>query len=462
MRYAIAFVIFTLSACKGHQEVVKPAETEINTTADKPAWVRSRPISDMDYVGIGVCPKSRTDHMESAKKTALNDLASEISVRVEGNSLLFTLDQKHSFDETFTSTVNTRTSEQLEGYEQVDTWQDDRDYWVYYRLSRSEHARLKAERKRKAIAQATDGYQRAKQSLVIGDLKGAFDQDLRALIAMKEYWGESDLVTIGEKQLPLANELFADLQRLSNGVRFESLPERCELDYANRFKREMLISAAFAEGKSSRDLLQLPITVTYPGAAGKVTESKNTDAEGRARTTVQRVELGNSSAELLVRLNMDELVSKDLDPLFTKPLIGSLTVPELHVPINRTMPKVFVQALESNMGQPVNDAGIALGLKEELTSKGFRFVDRATDADLLLNINSTTREGGGSNGFFTAYLDVSYSFRDRKNNDVISEGGKQGVKGIQLDYAKAGMDAFKKARQDLRKELANAMMTSLL
>jgi len=224
----------------------------------------------------------------------------------------------------------------------------------------------------------------------------------------------------------------------------------------------MLISAAFVESKSSRDLLQLPITVTYSGAAGKVTESKNTDAEGRARTTVQRVELGNTLAELLVRLNMDELVSKDLDPLFIKPLIGSLTVPELHVPIDRTMPRVFVLAVESNMGQPVKDAGIALGLKEELTAKGFRFVDRATDADLLLNINSTTREGGGSNGFFTAYLDVSYSFRDRKTNDVISEGGKQGVKGIQLDYAKAGMDAYKKAGQDLRKELSNAMITSLL
>ncbi|MBK9761270.1 MAG: LPP20 family lipoprotein [Flavobacteriales bacterium] len=462
MKYTVALLIVTLSACKGHQEVVKPAETEVNTGANKPAWVNSRPISDMDYIGIGICPKSRPDHMESAKKTALNDLASEISVRVEGNSLLFTLDQKHSFDESFTSTVNTRTSEQLEGYEQVDTWQDDRDYWVYYRLSKSEHARLKAERKRKAIAQATDGYQRAKQSLMIGDLKGAFDQDLRALIAMKDYWGESDLVTIGEKQLPLANELFADLQRLSNGVRFTCLPERCDLNYGNRFKREMLISAAFVESKSSRDLLQLPITVTYSGAAGKVTESKNTDAEGRARTTVQRVELGNTLAELLVRLNMDELVSKDLDPLFIKPLIGSLTVPELHVPIDRTMPRVFVLAVESNMGQPVKDAGIALGLREELTAKGFRFVDRATDADLLLNINSTTREGGGSNGFFTAYLDVSYSFRDRKTNDVISEGGKQGVKGIQLDYAKAGMDAYKKAGQDLRKELSNAMITSLL
>jgi LPP20 lipoprotein len=401
-------------------------------------------------------------HQESAKKTALNDLASEISVRVEGNSLLFTLDQKNSFDETFTSTVNTRTSEQLEGYELVDTWQNDQEYWVYYQLNKSEHARIKAERKRKAIAQATDGYQRAQQSLVQGDLKGAFDQDLRALIAMKEYWGESDLVTLGGKEVPMANELFADLQRLTNGVRLSALPERCDLSYANRFKREMLFSAAFKEGTVDRDLIQLPLITSYPGTSGKVTESKNTDTEGRVRTSVQHVELDHVGVELLIRLNVDELVSKDLDPVFTKPLLASLTIPELHVPIDRVMPKVFVQATETNMGQAVSEAGVALGLKEELSNKGFRFVNKASDADLVLELKSSTRQGGEASGFFTAFLDVAYTFRDRRSDEVVAEGGKQGVKGIQLDYTKAGMDAYKKAGQELRKGLATTMINALL
>ena len=462
MKYLPIVLALLVVACKGRQPAVPPAAQEKAISFPKPDWVSSRPVSDAYYIGVGLSPKSRPDALESAKKSALNDLASEISVRVEGNSLLSTLDQRHSFDETFTSTVNTRTSEQLQGYELVDSWQDEREHWVYYRLSKAEHARIKAERKRQAIAQATDGYQRAQQNLQAGDLKGAFDQDLRALIAIKEYWGESDMVTIGDRQVALANTIFADLQRLTNGVRLSALPERCALDFANRFKREMLISAVFSEGQRARDLLQLPLQVSYPGHSGKVTETKNTDDEGRIRTTIQHVETGTANVEVLVRLHIEELVSKDLDPVFTKPLIGSLTVPELHVPIDRTMPKVHVTSSERIFGQDAGAIGVARGLKEELSSKGFRFVDRPTDADLLMEVTSSTREGGSSNGFYTAYLDVAYTLRDRRTQDVINEGGKQGVKGIQLDYQKAGTDAYKKAGQELRKELTMAITSALL
>ena len=461
MRNYIAIALLVFAACKGHKDAVKDPQATAPQDVPKPAWVSARPSGDFDYIGIGTCPKARADFQESAKKSALNDLASEISVRVEGNSLLSTLDEKTRFSETFTSNINTSTNEQLEGYEQVDTWQNATEFWVYYRLSKSEHARIKAERKAKAIAQAKDGYMRAQQQLVMGDLKGAFDQDLRALIAMKEYWGESDVVTVGDKQVPLANEIFADLQRLTNGVRFTALPERCALDYANRFKRELLISAAFADGKQSRDLVQLPVIIGFPGSNGKVSESKNTDTEGRLRTTVQRVEMSGAAAELLVRLNVEDLVSKDLDPVFVKPLVGSLTIPELRVPIDRAMPKVYITSDEMNLGKPVT-AGIALGIKEELTSKGFRFTDRMSDADVLMNLSAFTREGGESSGFYTTLLDVTYTFRDRRTNETIVEGGKQGLKGIQLDYVRAGMDAYKKAGNELRKDLVNSMMNALL
>ena len=49
--------------------------------------------------------------MDAAKESALNDLASEISVTVEGNSLLYTLESKDQFNETFTSTIKTSTNE---------------------------------------------------------------------------------------------------------------------------------------------------------------------------------------------------------------------------------------------------------------------------------------------------------------------------------------------------------------
>ena len=179
MKHILLIGVVALVGCKGHQATVQTVETPVNTEALRPSWVQARPMSDANYVGIGLCPKSRPDYQESAKKNALNDLASEISVKVEGNSLLYTLDRKSQFDESYTSTINTKTSEQLEGYDLADSWENANEYWIYYRLSKSEYARIKAERKQKAISQATDLYTRSQQSLASGDLKGAFDQEDR-------------------------------------------------------------------------------------------------------------------------------------------------------------------------------------------------------------------------------------------------------------------------------------------
>lgn len=460
MRSCVVLLLCGLLACKGGQQANAP-KPPVEAEAQRPAWVGARPVSSGYYIGIGLASKARPDHQDAAKKNALNDLASEISVTVEGNSLLYTLDRSNRFDESFTSTINTRTSEQIEGFEVVDTWENANEFWTYYRLSKAEHARIKAARKAQAIGTAVDLHARSLASLQSGDLRSAFDQDLRALIAMKEYWGENDLVDLDGKQVPLVNELYADLQKLTSGVRLTVLPERCDLTYAGRFKRELLISASFKNGPTARDLVQLPVAITYPGLSGAVTELKNTDTDGRARTTVQRVDPEASGKEVKVGLDLDGLVSKEHDPALVKALLSSLTVPEARVPIDLQMPKVYMRAQETNLGQAVSDAGVAIIVREELTRRGFRFVDRESDCDLILQLNASTRQGGESNGFFTTYLDVTYSFRDRRSNDVVHEGARQGVKGVQLNYEKAGLDAYKKVGQDLRRDLVPAMMTAL-
>lgn len=454
--------LLAIAACKGRQSTVQQQETPVDAGVSKPSWVGSRPVSDAYYIGIGMCPKSRADFQETAKKNALNDLASEISVKVEGNSLLYTLDQKTSFSESYTGTINTRTSEQLEGYELADTWENGTDQWIYYRLSKAEHARIKAERKSKAIGTAVDLHQRARQSLQQGDLKTTLDQDLRALLAMKEYWGENDKALIGDKEEPVVNSIYAHMQSTINGVLLTALPERCKLELAGHFRRELLLSARIMLDRKSRDLAQLTLSISYPGINGKVGEQRSTDTEGHLRVNVQRVDLRATSRELLATLDMDALVSKELEPAFVKPLLASLSVPKLTVPIDVDMPRVFLQAQETNLGQPVGDAGASIAIKEELTSRGFRFVENAADADLLMKVNGTTRQGGEANGFFITYLDLSVSFKDRRSGDVIYEGGKQGVKGIQLSYVKAGHEAYKKAAEDLRGEIVNAMLNALL
>ena len=79
-----------------------------------------------------------------------------------------------------------------------------------------------------------------------------------------------------------------------------------------------------------------------------------------------------------------------------------------------------------------------------------------------MTVTATTREGGSSNGFFTTFLDLAITCKDRSTADVVYSGGKQGVKGVQLAYDKAGLEAYKKGVQDIRQEVVPALMNAIL
>ncbi len=458
MTRLVLIAMLALAACKGSQQAQVPPAPPQDT---RPEWVRSRPVSGAYYIGIGLGMKARGDAQEAARKNALDQLAQEISVRVEGNSLLFTADGRNRFDETFTSTIRTTSSEQLEGYELVDSYESPSEVWIYYRLSKSEHARLKAERKGRAIATALDLHGRARASLAGGNLREAIDQNLRALIAIKPYWGENDQAEVAGKQVPLATEIYAHLQSLTSGIRLAVLPDRIDLDYGNHFRRDVVITATYGENGRGRDLPQLPLRISYAGLDGPVAEQKNTDADGRLRTSVQRASAVQSGNELVVRPDMDALVSRDLEPDVVRALVASLSVPQARAPISVRMPRVHLRASETNLGGAVGDAGLAPVMREELTRSGFRIVDREAEADLIMQLTCSTRSGGASNGFHTAFLDASWSFRDRRTNETVKDGVKQNVKGIQLSAEKAGLDAYKKAAQDVRKEIVPAILNAL-
>jgi hypothetical protein len=460
MRRALRWSILLVAAgCKPAQQVQRqPPPAPIV----RPAWVDSRPVTSAYYVGIGIAPKNRPDFQEAAKQNALNDLASEISVTVEGNSLLYTLDTRGQFTDSYTSTVRTRTSQQLEGFELVDSWDSGNELWTYYRLRKAEHARLQAEKKRAATTQATDLHGRSRSALAAGDLPGAFDLELRALIALRDHWGEADRVEVEGRSVVLANELYGGLQQLTSGLTLGSLPERCVLEPANGHRRELLIRARHGTAGALRDMAQVPLTATYPGSAGKVTVNKRTDADGHARITVEGVSLDAATPELLVRLDLDALVNGSGDPALVRTLTAGLSVPELHVPIDLRMPRVLLKAEERAYGTTLANAGVAVALREELARRGFRFVDREAESDLVIVLSADTREGGTTSGFYTAFLDITLTCTDRRTGELVHQTGRQGMKGVQLAYDKAALEAYKKGAQDLRKDLVPALITAIL
>jgi hypothetical protein len=119
MRYFLSILLLAalvVLSCKRKQPVAQTNNTQSTEVNPRPNWVSGKPSSSLYFQGIGVAQKNRAnaDHLENARKSALNDLASEIKVNVSSNSLLYTLEREYKFQQEFIENITTTTNLDLE------------------------------------------------------------------------------------------------------------------------------------------------------------------------------------------------------------------------------------------------------------------------------------------------------------------------------------------------------------
>lgn len=457
MKHYMVIAMIGLMGCKGSKSV----QLETPVAVERPGWLVERPMSGLYYTGIGYGSKARPDFQEAAKKNALNDLASEISVNIEGNSLLYTLERAYKFEEEFTSTIQATTSELLEGYEMVDSWSNANEYWVYYRLDKAEHARLKALRRKRAMDKAKDLYLKGEDNLRAGNIREAFDNQLRGLLAMKDHWNEQSEVDVSGEKVYLGNVMFGRLQDMAANIRLGVLPQRAVLDLTNDFRRELRVEAEYHDDELTTNLSQLPLLIETPRNGRVFKERRTVDSDGVLLFEIKNVDpTQHEDARLTV--DMDALISDDFKDPLVNSLVKTLTAVTVDVPVEIVMPKVFMVSKERNFGRDLLEhPGVSGALKQAMTERGFTFTT-AANADLIVNLKASTRKGGEMSGFYTAYLDLEIIFERVSDGSVIHQTSEKSIKGVQLNWRKAGTEAYKKGAEQMSKRIVPQMVESLL
>src|ERR1041385_6327103 len=147
------FVLLVCNAAFAQKKGQQAATAEVKV----PNWVSSRPNNGFKYVGIGVADKGKSnDPKTEAKQNALFDLASEIKVDISTNSVLQSVQNNNSFDQNFNSLIKLTNSDNIEGYTLVDTYENDKQVWMYYELDKAEYAKRKEIKKQNTITKASN------------------------------------------------------------------------------------------------------------------------------------------------------------------------------------------------------------------------------------------------------------------------------------------------------------------
>ena len=423
-----------------------------NLSAKKiPDWVKSRPIDNNYYIGIGVASKTKksTDHIQFAKDNALKNLASEITINVSGEVISNVIEKSGILEEEIKSKIRTTTQAELEGFEIIDTFEDKGNYWIYYRLSKEIYERKKREKIDKALSLAVNMFSEARSNEENKNIEKALLYYLQALKPLEKYIGETLKATIDGKEIFLTNEIYFSIQNILSNIDLKPQKNKIDAKINKPLKQPLEIIANYRFDEPF-NVSNLPLKFYFIKGSGYLIENVRTNSSGIGKCEITKVTSSEKLQMVKSELDISSFINQDSTSFIYQNILESFPLPETKVILNVKGLTFFIEADETNFGNKLEILYLEPKLKEILSNKGFTFIEDLTEADLMITLAAKTRKGSEAYEMFSAFADLTISVIDMSSGDEIYKNSFNNIKGIDIDFNKAGIKALMNSSDKLK------------
>ena len=282
--------------------------------------------------------------MVKAKTAALNDLSSEIKVSLKSSLETQITQQNNNFDKKYNKNTVMSTEALFEGFELVDTWEDKKEYWVYYKLSKKIYDLNRYRKVRNAISSGEDLFRRANGLEMDGNLIAAMKLKYQAIFGLNSFINNDLLELNNGRESDLINRWTNLIQESWNAIKIVS--EQKELiTTSGSFLPSYIVNVSW----NQTPIKDLPL----------MSGTKETDQWTKVRT--DKNGNVNFTTSKVAAYNSEGLVITTIDPILF--LIPDSLKPSL---------KKYVESIilpSSNIQLRVNPMRIALEISENIGSK---------------------------------------------------------------------------------------------
>jgi hypothetical protein len=421
----------------------------------KPDWVKERPVSDRYYIGIGMANTYQDNYIKVAKNNALTDMVSEISVQISSNSVLRQFEDNAGFREQFESITKMSMKDELEGYEIVDSWEGDNQYWVYYRLSIEKYKRLKREKLEKAKELAKDFYEKARGAAQSTDIHNALNYYVKAFEAIRPHLDEDLSIFTLEGRIELGNAIYQNIQEIFSSIVIEPEQQEFHIKALSANNPPVRARVYYENNGMSQPVNNLSMIFSFPELQLDKTEKVTSNTSGLITCSIAEMAPKGKQQKIKASLNTDTYFGKQ-NSLLNKMFAKEGNVPYKYLILNVSDLNAYFEASENEFGQPSSSKPIAKLFKKELSEDFFSFVPDKKDADVLVKVESNTVKGKVMKKYnlHTAYINCNISITNAKTNEEIYSTGISNVKGMKTgSFSMAAQDAREKAQQKIQQKI---------
>ena len=380
----IFILIILLNAC------VLQEKKALKLYGVKPEWVNSAPISNENYIGIGSSNKNNPEYKNMAIRIALDNLSNEISVVVSSESVLNTLEINQKFQQEFSQNIQMNSKADLEGYELMDTWEDENNYYVYYTLSKLKHKQIRSDKIEIAKSRAKDLYTNGLKQFESNEYQAAFTNFVLALNVISNYLDQEINIQLDNKNINLGNEILNSINSLQSEIVLKPSINSLKVKFGDIIGSDIIYVKT--SNKKGNILSGIPILFEYNATYTK-TEYKTSDNNGIANFDIGKITNKLQNQEIIASVNFKQLLENTIQNRMLIKLINVSNSGITKINLSVSLPKVYIQGQEKFAEKPLNNSLQLLPeIKKALLNNNFEIASDSKSADLVLiyDINLST------------------------------------------------------------------------
>lgn len=417
-----------------------------------PAWVGGTALNEPGYyTGVGYAPKVKrqNNHVQKAREDALNELAAAVSVQIHSSNTWITIENNDRISEDYRSLIQSRVSTELEGVEQVESYEDKKGYWVYYRLSKLAHAATVHQRKMLAAQKSLSIYELAQKAELSGDYRQAIVNYAKALDAVILYLNES--VQLPGSSVNLTVHPFERIHFLLNRLVIQSGFARLSAVT----KGEMNIGQLPVELRdvTGTQVTDIPLSFWYSERA--IAEPlQRTDSQGRASFRLPQVRSSKASELIVVSVDVQALLAEAVVGFEVRRAVLAMPVHKLSIPVDVRKPLIQLEIADNQSDESYLRELILPAYASELEKAGYSVsttvVNNSSAADLRYSIRCTSRVTGQQAGIVKVQLTGTIQVYN-PSGQLIFTSTISPVDGSHLSVAEATRQAYQTLATQLSK-----------
>jgi len=358
--------------------------------AKKPDWVKKRPVDKLAYIGIGFSQKSDPQYMQIAKKQALNDLVSEIKVEIQSHSLLQTMEKDDQFSSFLSNSIQISAQEDLEQFELTDSWEDDKEYWVYYRLSKLDYQDFVARRKAKATREGYSFWTKGNESLNQGDLFTAIDMYIKGLDVIQPCTNEELKQEHNGSTIDVAIELYSSLNHIFNGIRVTPSAENLRLKSFQSASEPV----SFTVSKNETPLRNIKLKIGFASGSGQLSTNNISNNSGIVDVHIQNITSKATRQEITATIDASSFSIYN-SPFFENALKTFRNSPprtSISIELEKTEHKAYIRYVGKT------NESLTKSIRSLLTNNYFTVVNDPAEANILILLKSSVKKGNKVKG----------------------------------------------------------------